>query len=212
MKTKASLEKLLFLFIAAVVLLIFCIPSFSYAGDKNVKGEILIIKRSDWRAAEPVGSLLVNHKSNKINFITIHHTESPVRKGRGEDELLRNIQNYHMKTKKWGDIAYHFIIGPSGKIYECRDPKYAGDTATNYDTSGHFLVCFLGDFNKDKPSAPALESFMEFVPLKLAEYGLKSEDVKMHCESAATDCPGKHFKEWFINEGDKLLRRKLKKE
>jgi hypothetical protein len=212
MKNKVCLEKFFFGCIAVFVLLFLCFPPFSYAGDKPVKSEISIIKRSVWGAAAPVESLLVTHKSNKIIFLTIHHTESSAKKGYGEDKLLRNIQNYHMKTKKWGDIAYHFIIGPSGKIYECRDPKYAGDTATNYDTSGHFLVCFLGDFNKDKPSAPALESFMEFVPLKLAEYGLKPEDVKMHCESAATDCPGKHFKEWFIIEGNKLLRRKLKKE
>ncbi len=31
-------------------------------------------------------------------------------------------------------------VDPDGNIFELRTPKFAGDTATRYDPTGHFLV------------------------------------------------------------------------
>jgi hypothetical protein len=58
----------------------------------------------------------------------------------GADETLeirrRRQRVPHAERPPWGDIAYHFLIGPSGKIYEGRSPRYVDDTGTDYDPKG----------------------------------------------------------------------------
>lgn len=91
------------------------------------------IERAQWGAQEPDVAKLEGHRMGKIRFITIHHTESPTPDPIDETERLRRIQRGHMIVDhQWGDIAYHFLIGPSGKIYEGRSPLYAASSGTVY--------------------------------------------------------------------------------
>jgi hypothetical protein len=94
-----------------------------------------VISRQEWGAASPATSKLEAHRMGAVRFITIHHTESPTPDPIGETERLRSIQRGHMMTDhQWGDIAYHYLIGPSGRIYEGRSPAYAASSGTVYLT------------------------------------------------------------------------------
>lgn len=63
---------------------------------------------------------------------------------------LRQHQRYHQNDKGWIDIAYHVSVDRNGNIYELRDWHLAGDTATEYDPAGHFLVLCEGDFDQEE--------------------------------------------------------------
>ena len=72
--------------------------------------------------------------------MTLHHEAVALGENRNAPAHLRQDQRYHQDQKGWIDIAYHVAVDRNGNIYELRSTEIAGDTATDYDTTGHFLV------------------------------------------------------------------------
>jgi hypothetical protein len=90
--------------------------------------ELEIISRSVWQAKPPKNSLadLPNPKR-----ITIHHTVlptlSPNASTASEQQRMQNIQSGEMQPpQNFADIGYHYVIMPSGRIYEGRPNSKKG--------------------------------------------------------------------------------------
>jgi hypothetical protein len=114
---------------------------------------IAVIPRAAWGANAALTERM--HPNTPIRHVTIHHTADKNRAGARSADVLRSIQSFHVGSKKWGDVAYHYFIDPAGLVYEGRDPRYAADTATDYEPRGHVTVCVLGNFEVETPT-PAL--------------------------------------------------------
>jgi len=165
--------------------------------------------QSDWKKTDPIESRMKRH-TKPIYSIVIHHTETPNEAARLEINRLRSIQSFHTGKKAWGDIAYHYLIGPSGKIYEGRTSHFQGDSGTSYDLNGRLLICVLGSFTDQLPVAPALDSLTRFVKSKVQSLNLDiTKHVTTHRDVASTDCPGDTFHKWITNGG--LIGSNLKK-
>lgn len=171
--------------------------SFSLAAE-----EVRTIPQREWNrgGVAPVVEKLSEHTGG-IRSLVLHHTQTPNEAPAMEQARLRSVRRFHMVEKGWGEVAYHYFIGASGKIYEGRDSRYAGDSGTRYDLDGRLLVCLLGDFSKAKPKDEAIASLVRFVAAKLHEHGLTPGDVVTHRMVAATDCPGDAMQKWFEDEG-----------
>jgi hypothetical protein len=104
-----------------------------------------IISRSVWGAKPPQNSLsdLSNPKR-----ITIHHTVtttlSTTANQSTEASRMRDIQRSHQVGNGWSDVGYHYIIMPSGRIYEGRPNSKRG--AHDLINDG-FGVAFDGSFH-----------------------------------------------------------------
>ncbi|CAM4670869.1 unnamed protein product, partial [Lepidochelys olivacea] len=61
--------------------------------------------------------------------------------------LVRRIQNYHTFKKDWSDIAYNFLIGEDGRVYEGRGWSTVGAHAKNWNRIS-LGFSFLGNFSK----------------------------------------------------------------
>jgi hypothetical protein len=144
-----------------------------------------------------------------IRHVTIHHTAQKSSPSVSSDAVLRGIQSFHVGSKKWGDVAYHYFIDPAGTIFEGRDPRFAADTATNYDPSGHVTVCVLGNFEVESPTPAAEESLTRIVAALVSKHRLTVSDVRMHKQVASTLCPGKTLQAWFSTDGLSALQKKL---
>jgi hypothetical protein len=119
---------------------------------------IEFVPSDKWRTQNPDFSMLgsMDHSENgPIMDIVVMHA---VVLATAENELdkLQQIQYYHMNKingRGYGDIAVHYMIGPSGKVYEGRALRYrpeatAGSGMGRFgDPWGKCVVMLLGNFN-----------------------------------------------------------------
>jgi hypothetical protein len=122
-------------------------------------GGLSIEPRASWRAQPPAQSRLT-HVSGPWTRITVHHSTKPTSElGRqtsaevsGE---IRDIQTVHMRDEGWGDIGYHFLIDPTGRIWQGRLLEWQGAHASGANNIGNIGICLLGNFNRTASAARA---------------------------------------------------------
>ena len=95
----------------------------------NVGGgnlELNIITRQVWGAPATPSSL----PDLNAKRITVHHTTNPTLSPNASQSTefgrMRSIRNCHVNNNGWSDIGYHYVIMPSGRIYEGRYDRKRG--------------------------------------------------------------------------------------
>ncbi len=132
-----------------------------------------------------------------LTTIVIHH------EGNGQSYDVRTVQREHLR-RGWTDIGYHFVVGPTGTIYEGRDIGVRGAHVESAN-SGKIGVLLPGDFqpgptiaflgitfwsDRDDPGPTPLQvqSTVNLIHWLDSEYGIDS--VVGHRDVNATECPG----------------------
>ncbi len=160
-----------------------------------------IVTRKQWNAKPPKKAL----PNITPSSVTVHYDGAAkvvAKNETAEIAKVRQIQMYHMfnrtnaagKPDTFTDIAYSYLIGPSGNIYEGRGPTHR--TAANGTTQGNdksLAVYFM--LGGDQPlTQPMLEAFVQ-----LRTTVLHNLPVLMHKHwlgangKVRTECPGKHL-------------------
>lgn len=127
-----------------------------------------------------------------IERLTVHHTATVLNDNRAAPGRLRGHQAYH-KSLGWPDLAYHVAVDANGNIYAGRSTSARGDTATDYDPSGHFLVVAEGDFNSQEIPAAQVEGVATVLAWAAAEFSADPSTIRGHRDWASTSCPGESF-------------------
>lgn len=105
-----------------------------------------------------------------------------------ECDAMRGIQNYHRNVLGWTDIGYHFIIFPSGRVYQGRPVEASGAHTVGYNN--WIGVCFAGNFEKEHLTPQARASYDELI----ADLKVSKANIKGHYRVNPTACPGKNIK------------------
>jgi len=121
--------------------------------------------------------------------ITLHHTAVVLDDNRKAPGRLRQHQRFH-KDSGFSDIAYHVGVDRNGNVYELRDPQVPGQTFTDYDPSGHFLVLAEGDFDTELPSDAQLEGLAQVIAGAAHRHDIPVDTLTGHRDHADTACPG----------------------
>jgi hypothetical protein len=129
-------------------------------------------------------------KPHIITRMTLHHEAVVLGENRNAPGRFRQDQRYHQDKQGWIDIAYHVGVDRNGNIYELRSPKVAGDTATSYDTTGHFLVLCEGDFDQEVVSEAQLHGAALVFAWAAQTFGIATSTLAGHRDLAQTSCPG----------------------
>jgi N-acetyl-anhydromuramyl-L-alanine amidase AmpD len=117
------------------------------------------------------------------------------------------------KDRNWADIPYHFLIAPDGRIYEGRNVFTTGETATEYDPTGHLLITCLGNLEVQEVPPQQLAALTKLIAYCCKQYTLPYETLSTHRDnSKQTTCPGKNLYKFFENgyikdEVKKLLKK-----
>lgn len=123
--------------------------------------------------------------------MTIHHTAVSLGDNRLSVARLQQHQRFHQDEKGWIDIAYHMGVDRDGNIFELRSPDIAGDTATDYDTTGHFLVVCEGNFDEESVTEAQVEGAAMSFAWAAQTFGITSNTLAGHRDvTPVTACPG----------------------
>ena len=142
--------------------------------------------RQSWNAQPP----LPGGRLHTISRMTLHHTAVTLGDNSNAPARLRQHQAFH-QGKGWIDIAYHVSVDRNGNIYQLRTPDYAGDTATNYDPAGHFLVLCEGNFDEEMVTDEQLHGAATAFAWAVDKWDIPVDTLGGHRDAPAdTSCPG----------------------
>lgn len=164
-----------------------------------------ICTRACWGARSPACSIT---QMSSLTRATVHHTA-----GAGEwttdyetgKARVRGVQNYHIDTRGWCDIGYHFMISAGGHIYEAIHtamtglPRGAHDACNNNSFGFTLLGYYHPPYNQTFTSAAraSLEAVIAWrMPSSWSATGSGTYCGKSvgtldgHYKVVATACPG----------------------
>jgi hypothetical protein len=155
-----------------------------------------IVTREEWGARATRCS-----STDGKTKMAIHYTVTPSDNPAAQ---VRAIQRYHMDTKGWCDIGYHFLVGADGSLYEGRPLQLVGAHVGGHNT-GNIGVSFIGCFHPSgcsgmgptTPQAAMIDAGGRLLGALSRLYGipLSREAVKGHREypGTSTNCPGDYL-------------------
>lgn len=145
-----------------------------------------LVCREAWGARAPAGPLT----SHTIRQLTVHHSAAVASDPTQGPGHLRGFQAFHIDEQGWPDIAYHVAVDRAGVVYELRDWGTVGDTATDYDPAGHFLLLLDGNFDEHEPSEPQLDAAAHVLAWAADHFDVGLDTISGHRDHASTACPG----------------------
>jgi len=168
----------------------------SSAKKTTASNEVTIVPRSGWNAAEPKP-----FKQHVPKQITIHHEGTRLELTADAAKKIKAIQTWGMgPDRNWVDIPYHFLIAPNGTIYEGRNVYTVGETATEYDPTGHLLITCLGNLEVQEMPEAQLNALINLIAHCSKTYQIPFETLASHRDySKQTTCPGKNLYAYLEN-------------
>jgi hypothetical protein len=146
---------------------------------------VRVICREAWRARPAKAGL----EPHTVERLTLHHTAGLLDDNAGAPAQIRGDQRYHL-DKGFPDLAYHFMVDLAGNAYRGRDLRYRGDTFTEYDPTGHLLVCCVGNFDDQDPPDAMLQTVADLFAWGAQTFSVPVDTLGGHRDYARTSCPG----------------------
>lgn len=156
---------------------------------------IRIVPRHEWGAVPPSSPLVPMPTPTSVVYI--HHSATA---GQGP-EALQNFQHYHMSTKEMRDIAYNFLVGDNGTVYEGRGWGKAHGGNSGIDNRISHSICLMGNFQVSEPTEASIDSLVELLRLGKTSGCWLLKDIRGHRQErelspdggTITACPGNNL-------------------
>jgi N-acetylmuramoyl-L-alanine amidase len=157
-----------------------------------------IVSRDAWGAGSPQPGL----REQTIKGVILHHTATPLNFRSSIETKMRDLQAFSQKpglispSKRkpaWPDVPYHFYVDDEGRIAEGRAVRFAGDSNTDYDTSGYIQIAIEGNFATQLPRPAQLAALRRLSVWLLDSWNLEPGSITVHRDHALTACPGRNL-------------------
>jgi len=160
-----------------------------------------IFARAQWGALNARPSRLTR-ATGRWTRITVHHSAeayAPVLDGSAASsaQAIRRIQQHMMNGLDYGDIGYHFVIDPEGRVFEGRSMAWQGAHAAGSNNIENIGVCVLGNFEEGRPTPQALVSLQSTLNHMRQRYRIPRSGVVAHGDLKNTLCPGRSLTAWL---------------
>jgi hypothetical protein len=153
-----------------------------------------ITSRESW-GAQP--TRCTSRDGTRYRF-AIHHTVTGSTDPRRQ---VRGIQAFHMNSRGWCDVGYHFLVGIDGTIYEGRPLHLLGAHVAG-NNSGNIGISFVGCFHTSgcgglgptTPSTAMIDAGGRLLGTLSRLYGITPTSANVRGHRAhpgqSTSCPG----------------------
>jgi LysM repeat protein len=146
-----------------------------------------LVRRAAWGKQKP------NYRAMATDWdyttVVIHHSGNS-----GEKDPLK-IEEKHMEDNGWDDVGYHYLIVPSGVIYEGRPLQYKGSHVEQANTQ-KIGILVMGDFESnwwdddDEPTHAQISSAVALILTLKGEFRTLAKLGGHRDYKAGTECPG----------------------
>ncbi|MCK5941495.1 MAG: N-acetylmuramoyl-L-alanine amidase [Planctomycetes bacterium] len=157
-------------------------------------GDVAVQPRDSW---QPIGANRTNlDRMQRPRRVTIHHSAMYFRDTRPQAAAaqIARIQRQHMRDRNFGDIGYHFLIDPSGRVWEGRELHWQGAHASGSNNVANIGICLLGNFVRQRdgqgPSPAQVRSMERLVVNLMRHYRMRGDALFCHSDFKSTQCPG----------------------
>lgn len=142
--------------------------------------------REDW-GAKPTNEPYEDMVPEKIS---VHHSQAdqPLSLKSAAEEL-RMIQDFHQRGRGWADVAYHFLIDGSGRVWQGRPEGVLGAHVKD-NNPGNIGVCVMGSFQKGRPTKAQMDSLVALLRWLTQAYAIAPSEIRGHKDQQSTRCPG----------------------
>jgi N-acetylmuramoyl-L-alanine amidase len=161
-----------------------------------------VIARSSW-GAMPAHVEHMDRNEGGWRRITVHHSAEPnppPLDGSVSESAaaVRSIQKAHMEGKDthYGDIGYHFLIDPFGRVFQGREMMWRGAHAHGDNNIQNIGVCLIGNFEEERPTKAALDALRRMLDQLRKQYNIPRSAVVGHSDLWNTECPGRYLEPW----------------
>ena len=148
---------------------------------------------------EPTTAWEPKGKSRVWKAVVFHHSATTTGSVSSIDQSHK--QRKDSQGRPWLGIGYHFIIGngqgmADGQIeatfrwHQQLSGAHAGETRWNAESIG---ICLIGNFDEQPPTARQLAAAKKLLAWITTQYHLTPQQIWVHGEIKATECPGKKF-------------------
>ncbi|TVQ81299.1 MAG: N-acetylmuramoyl-L-alanine amidase [Phycisphaeraceae bacterium] len=168
---------------------------FTPAPSYDIPAEV--IARSAWARGEPVPALM--DRQSPISCITLHHDGMTAFTSTDRSAAAARIEAIRAahRSRNWGDIGYHYIIDPAGRVWQGRPLNWQGAHVAGQNP-GNLGICVLGNYDLQRPNQAQLSTVENFVTQQMQRYRINVRRVYTHRELDATACPGQHLQPRFV--------------
>jgi len=162
-------------------------------------GTTNVIPRSQWAKAAPIPSRM--DPMLPVNKITLHHDGMPSSftstSQSAAAEHLESIRKAHIE-RGFGDVGYHFLIDPAGRVWAGRDLRWQGAHVKDQNP-GNLGICIMGNYEIQRPNSTQLQATQVFVVQAMRYYNVPVSRVYTHRELAPTACPGRYMQPELVS-------------
>ncbi|MFC5679550.1 SpoIID/LytB domain-containing protein [Aeromicrobium endophyticum] len=176
-----------------------------------------IISRSAW-GAEPGTPCDTPAAGDRTRGVVVHHTAGTNSYTADQSaQIVRATQAYHVKSRKWCDLGYNFLVDKYGQIFEGRRggidrairAAHSGNAEVNTYAMG---VSMMGNYDEVKPTPALKDAMVRLIGWRLGTNYLKAKGtysiggktlnmIAGHRDVLSTACPGRYGYAWLSEAG-----------
>lgn len=154
--------------------------------EKN-NAKVRITSRQEWVAQPPTRA--INKLAKPVPNIVMYQTKTENCSSHAQCVFrVRFLQTFDIESKGLSDIAYNFLVGGDGAIYEGRGWNYEGGHSVEYNSKS-FGIAFIGTFTNTKPTEIQTVICKKLIKMALEDKHLK-ENYKLLIDKKLTEESG----------------------
>lgn len=152
--------------------------------------------RTDWTAG--TSSLDKLRRMDRYDRLTVHHSGGEQFRDRSEVAAVQRLQGMlaEHSSRGYGDVGYHFVIDPAGRVWEGRSLAFEGAHVSSQNEANVGIVV-LGDYERQELVKAQQDSMRLLIGCIRDHYGIKLHRIYGHSDLGSSVCPGKNIYSWL---------------